>query len=123
MDQTTEDLQAAYDSLEQHGWCQCAFQRRDGSVCLDGAIRMAISGVQWLPESGDLPWQVGVGGDWRLNKRYASATGRITRTILAEYGAVTSGVCGNIFAWNDDRSRTVEDVKLILKKAIALGDE
>jgi hypothetical protein len=100
MDQTTQDLQAAYDYLEEHGWCQEMFQAADGRVCLDGALMIATVGYAYVIEPGLV--------DQTSLARHLNARNR----VRSELGG------GGIFGWNDSPERSIEDVKLILKKAI-----
>lgn len=114
---TTQDLQNAYDILESRGWCQGNFAKGDNRVCLDGAVRSATLGSQnnipilekWNPQS------------YEQRDRLEAAQKKLADTIELDYPVdVRTGVPSHtkIWCWNDDKSRTVEDVKLILKKAI-----
>jgi hypothetical protein len=106
MDQVTQDLQTAYDILEERGWCQGHFAD-DGKVCLDGALIQAIS-----PNSRVFVVEVD-----KL-RRYNTAA----RRILQSMEFVSENVQEEaIWDFNDNVQTTVEDVKLTLKKAIALG--
>ncbi len=106
-DQTTQDLQAAYDYLEEHGWCQGVFVKSDGKVCLDGALCRAM-GYLNFNSSNELEFS----GPKSFQERHRNAILRIMLTLISE------GFERNLWAWNDASERTVEDVKLILKKAI-----
>lgn len=114
---TTQDLQNAYDILEHRGWCQGNFAKDDNRVCLDGALRKAALGSQntvaitskWTPltqEQAD---------------RLEAAQQKLVDAIKLDYpGTGRTGVPAHriIWCWNDAPERTIEDVKLILKKAI-----
>ncbi len=108
MDQVTQDLQEAYDILEERGWCQKHFVE-DGRVCLDGALIQAISpnAYHFAIE------QDGV-------RRYYTAALRINQVM--DYASDKWGE-ERIWYFNDDPQTSVEDVKLVLKKAIALGTD
>ncbi len=101
MDQITQDLQAAYDYLEEHGWCQHSFEADDGKVCLAGAVLRATGYHRdfWGDDTS--------AARYKNKERYENATSQIYKVLQT-----------GIFGWNDASERTVEDVKLILKKAI-----
>jgi hypothetical protein len=106
MDQATIDLETAYEILEERGWCQHAFMNLPRKVCLDGALRLAIVDRATLEAH-----------DWAIYSadadRYIMAADRIMRVLDINYRTI------NIWVWNDAPERSVEDVKLVLKKAIA----
>jgi len=116
MSQTSEDLRAAYDYLEDHGWCQGTYATGDeggsgptenSQVCLDGALL-------WGPHLDDgclfyLPTVA--------NKaRHVNLIEAIAAQINPQWQGPTTQA--SIWFWNDLPSTTFEDVKLVLKKAI-----
>jgi hypothetical protein len=114
---TAKDLQTAYDILEHRGWCKGNFAKGDGHVCLDGALRRATLGSQntvpiiekWNPQTDE------------QSDRLAAAQKKLADTIALDYPVdMRTGVPNHtkIWGWNDDPDSTVEDVKLILKKAV-----
>jgi len=102
-----EILQKAYDALEERGWCQGGLTQPDGKLCLEGAFIAAANGdvhpsdVAILVAADDRP---DVNAAWR----------KLTQAVKEETGAAYYGV----WAWNDAAGRSVEDVKLVLRKAI-----
>lgn len=95
-----EILQKTYDTLEARGWCQGLHQNQQGQVCLEGAFALA-SGAS-LPSSMNTAMP-GVQAAWLL----------LCETVRKETGIDAP------HAWNDDPATSVEDVKLVLKKAIS----
>jgi hypothetical protein len=125
MDQVTQDLQGAYDYLEEHDWCQQSFSDGGNKVCLDGALRKSI-GVGYSDLDGGSMW-----GELTDENRYSAAVRRLADVVRAEpdfdptarlLGLIdfdaTRGYSRVVWRWNDAKHRTFEDVKLILKKAI-----
>lgn len=99
-----ETLQKAYDILEAKGWCQGVHQDGRGQVCLEGAFALAVGCkiIAGLPENEGQMDAPEAQQAW-LNLVY---------TVEEETGFDVP------YNWNDHPSTTVEDVKLILKKAI-----
>jgi hypothetical protein len=94
-DYETAYLERALDLLDEHGWCQHQLLDADGRMCLSTAMSRAM---------GSMPYgkvHVRRGAIWRL-----------TRAA----GLETSD---GLIAWQDEDERTVEDVKLAFKYAIA----
>jgi hypothetical protein len=90
-DTETAYLERALVVLDEHGWCQHQLIDADGRVCLSTALSRARNGEVHAP----------TGAFWRLTR----AAGLETPDDLV--------------AWQDDRDRTVEDVVLAFKCAIA----
>lgn len=95
-----EILQKAHDALEAKGWCQGGFQDGQGRVCLEGAFALATGTNHPCFIDMAAP---GVQQAWLL----------LCETVQKETGFDAP------HAWNDDPSTSVEDVKLVLKKAIS----
>lgn len=118
---TTQDLQNAYDILESRGWCQGNFAKDDNRVCLDGALRKAVIGshnIRCKTTGASMQWNT-----WTQEQadRLEAAQQKLVDTIKLDYpGTGRTGVPAHtiIWCWNDAPERTIEDVKLILKKAI-----
>ncbi|GHG10131.1 DUF6197 family protein [Streptomyces hydrogenans] len=93
-------LEDAYDILETRGWCQGTLRKADGRVCLEGAVIAACpDSLHWLMQAqhpGFAAW----------------------RTLGEVIGRETGCAFMSPYLWNDAPERTVEDVKLVLKKAI-----
>lgn len=89
-------LSTTRDILAERGWCQGSLRAADGSVCLVMAINVALSR--------------------HMRERIRSD---VTSTAVWEAigQAVGSSGAGDIGRWNDDPSRTYEDVVLALKRA------
>ncbi|GGR51725.1 DUF6197 family protein [Streptomyces roseolus] len=94
-------LEDTYDILEARGWCQGTMQQPDGKVCLEGAFRAAC-GYKDTEEDYALYASTPSGDAWET----------LCRTVEQECRFAAP------WAWNDDPARTVEDVKLLLKRAI-----
>lgn len=95
-----EILQKTYDTLEARGWCQGLHQNQQGQVCLEGAFALATGASHAIYINMAAP---GVQEAWTL----------LCATVLTETGITAP------HAWNDDPATSVEDVKLVLKKAIS----
>ncbi|WP_369149063.1 hypothetical protein [Streptomyces sp. R44] len=94
-------LEDTYNILEARGWCQGTMQQADGKVCLEGAFRAAC-GYGDTEEEYPYWASTPTGGAWET----------LCRTVEQECGDAAPWI------WNDAPERTVEDVKLILKRAI-----
>jgi hypothetical protein len=94
-----EALFKAVDVLHERGWVQGQLERADGSVCLVGAINVAVTGSA-APR--DAVWD---------DKELALLG-------TAAFDAVRSEVNEpNLGRWNDKRARDVDDVIDALKRA------
>lgn len=93
-----EVLAGARDVLAERGWHQGDYVGADGSVCLLGALRVAL---------GDRPT------DYHWDYKEWDAVAAPVRSVIA---------CRAIDHWNDDPSRTYEDVVLALKRAEELAE-
>ena len=85
-------LVAARAALVEHGWCQRTLLAKDGRMCVDGAIRFAVSGDAIHKYGSDLH-------RWAAN-----------RLCLVIEDEVTT--------WNDRRRRTKRQVLAAFDKAI-----
>lgn len=101
MTTTSDILQKTYDILEARGWCQQNFQAEDGRVCLEGAFNAAVTGSA-------MPCRTDLGG------LEAEAAWNALRAAVKEHTG-----CLAPCQFNDKLATTAEDVKLVLKKAIA----
>ena len=94
-----EVLSKARDVLAEKGWCQGRLVD-EGAVCLAGGVKVAagfhLDDIHWL----DAPVMRGV--------------------FVALAAAIGSD---SVVTWNDDPSRTYEDVVLALKQAEELAVE
>jgi hypothetical protein len=97
-------LQKTYDVLDARGWCQNVHQSSDGRVCLEGAFAYAIGAqiVEGVPSY-----------DYRMEEPENDAAWRILCNTVKEETGIEAPL-----NWNDHPSTSVEDVKLVLKKAI-----
>lgn len=121
MTQLTEDLQKAYDHLEAHGWCQGYFAKEDGKVCLDGALRKGAQDDTKMPA----PWSTFY-TDSSYPARLCAVQEQLAKAIKLDFESVSYEGAPDyrvIWDWNDDPERSVEDVKLVLKKSIADSEE
>lgn len=108
-------LERAYGILEKRGWCQGHHTNPGGQVCLEGALVMG-AGMWSQPNATDLhPFTPEVG---RLRDQMLT----VVKTVLVREGQIDPGYPA-VFDWNDADERTVEDVKLILKKSIEYAEE
>lgn len=97
--QVVLDLIAARNFLEDHGWCKHTLKNGDAR-CLAGAIR-----------------EVTAEGDLRIKTpRSVAAERAVTDTINANRRSLYRT---SIARFNDRRSTTFSDVKLMLEKAVA----
>lgn len=93
-------LQDTYDVLEQRGWCQGESELADGRVCLEGAFCYAAGS-----DADELiPLHL---------SEVKEAWKKLNEAVREEAGQSIS-----VWFWNDKPERTVEDVKMVLKKAI-----
>lgn len=95
-EQVVEDLENTMRVLDAHGWCQGVSHNRDGQVCLEGALAVAVSGTPTL--FGATIQQCG-----RFN---------------AGLRALNNALGGYAHQYNDLPTTSVEDVKLLLKRTI-----
>lgn len=119
MTQVSEDIRGAMVVLDARGWCQGVVQpNADGNVCIEAALAKVILGAShaWSERGGSTnysPEDVG---------RYMSAIHAL-REALPDEAKKHSLYRGpnrpdDIYWWNDLKSTTVEDVKLLMKRAI-----
>lgn len=97
-------LQDTYDVLEQRGWCQGALRKADGRVCLEGAFATATCDnkdalLVLKTEEQRVAWE------------------RLCQAV-SDYRGMPFPLGASPWVFNDDPKTTVEDVKLVLKKAI-----
>jgi hypothetical protein len=124
MSQVSEDLEAAYAYLDEHGWCQGAAQpNSDGNVCIEGAIAAVTMGhpALWSVRSGDPGMYFKRSGEL-IHYPDAQDVKRHEACIYALINAAPQRrdivLNDQIYPYNDHESTTVEDVKLLLKRAI-----
>jgi hypothetical protein len=99
-----EILQKTYDVLEKRGWCQHRLRETDGRVCLEGAFRLAA------------------GYDYQMGSDAFEAWTTLCAAVYKESSGGPFTPLRDPATWNDQPERTVEDVKLLLKKAIHADD-
>ncbi len=102
-------LEKAIENIDHYGWQQGAFQRRDGRLCAMGALRMAYG---TLHRSVEMTLN---GTDYQ---NYSRDCIYLKKAIGGEQYLEVG-----IAEFNDDGSTTVEDVKLMFKRAIEIRDE
>lgn len=130
-DQVRQDLEKTFDILEEHGWCQGSSSDNlgpEGSVCLEEAMAMATMDVcTWghvkveVKRDGIYRWYMndpqGLLGriyvDADKARRYSEAYHTLHSELLDSPGYV-----GHLFHWNDDMTRTVDEVKDLIRKGI-----
>ncbi|MFB7107257.1 DUF6197 family protein [Streptomyces hydrogenans] len=95
-------LEDTYKILEERGWCQGVMQKVDGRVCLQGAFEAAVGADMYDVFVSDV-------------QPCAQEAWTAVRYAVAD---VNGGLHQAPHHWNDEPHRTVEDVKLVLKKAI-----
>jgi hypothetical protein len=92
-----ETARRAAAILRERGWCQGAYSRHNGTVCLIGAVNVAQGRPAWFePDPGDSPAFDAM--IWRLEV----ATG-----------------CGVVALWNDRANRTADEVIAVLERVAA----
>lgn len=85
----------AAEVIEERGWCQRAFQQRDGSVCLIGALSVVLTGAATADSAALKPY----------------------RDTVASLGFMTDiGGFMSAVAWNDAPERTKEEVLARLRE-------
>lgn len=89
-----EQLNAAADYIEEHGWCQNAYEDDNGGVCASGALR----------EVGRQAFGPGGVGMFSVPYRLAlTVVGRKLPAMLCD--------------WNDEPGRTKEEVVAMFREA------
>lgn len=88
--QTADDLDAAADDLDQHGWCQGTMYTTDGRACVRGALY-----------------------------RTTQSLGRTVAAEHAILDMIETDdvVWGCIPDWNDTAGQTIDDVTGVMRKA------
>lgn len=121
MTQVQEDLEAAYDVLEAHGWCQGNGQDGDGKVCLEGAVAAVTLGSpqywatrRYHHQAFVLRPSAWVDMPRELIERHADAVDALEAALTTTTGRERDSV----YMWNDTPGRTVEDVKELMRTAI-----
>lgn len=98
-----EVLAKAAEYIGEHGWCQGRSMDEEGRVCAMGAINAV------LPIPHDIR-------DLHAEARYLLAAA-VARCLLTKYIDNAPGRELTVISWNDDPSRTAEDVILAMKRA------
>lgn len=96
-------LECALDTLNERGWCQGTMLDSEGRVCALGALSVAITKT----------WQL-----YETDLRIASSSALSVAEDVFEVDHPND----KIARWNDAPSTTVEDVKLLIKRAIEACD-
>lgn len=126
-EQTRQDLDKAVQILDRRGWCKGEYGSADGRVCTAGAVVAAISGVEDLHATA--PWHRDHGDSIRdsirvdltlKSSRMARALAALSYAVPAEYTVPENSTCA--ISYNDDEGTSVEDVKLMFKRAIEAQD-
>lgn len=96
----------ALDVLEERGWCQGSFENRQGGVCIEGALNLAM------------------GARKANGAREDGVHSYLLEDALLVFGELRNAVAGRKLddedhaishvAWNDDPNRTYLDVKTLL---------
>lgn len=116
-----QDLEKAVEVLDARDWCQGKFQAQDGKVCAKGAIMVAV-GYE-TDEYGQLrdTFDTWHGPMWQ---RRVDATRVLSLAVPEEIRQACIPKCEcAVAAYNDADTTTVEDVKLMFKRAIESCDE
>lgn len=109
--QIADDLRAAAGLIEVHGWQQGMAENPDtGALCLLGAIGKACANCSDLAYARE-------GSSPRFD-RAAFMVSHAVREVDPRRAHVSW-----LPGWNDDRSRTKEDVIAVLEKAAAKVEE
>lgn len=103
--QLKQDLDNTYLELELHGWCQAA-ESADGRVCLEEAVALAVGrdASYWSSRRDD-----------RQNAALYALYDKAYKVSSATLSGLHMQV--NLWQWNDQSGRTVEDVKALVKAA------
>lgn len=105
---TRQVLEQALVELDKRGWCQGVSVNDEGHVCVLGSFDAAV---------GEL-WKA-TGNNRVVGGTYARiALHKIINNVRKYDESLTS-----IANWNDDPARSVEDVKLAIKRAIELCED
>ncbi|MEU3052239.1 DUF6197 family protein [Streptomyces griseus] len=115
MDPVTELLGKAIEVLERDGWHQ-------GAYCSKGAGRFGADFYAYGPDDGGSVCALGALN--RANSGNAWAVHRDPDVSLVRTQAhqrLSDEIGGGVPDWNDNPSRTYEDVILTFKKAMAAG--
>lgn len=107
MSEIEEVVEDAMRVLDERGWCQGDWSDDEGRLCMLGALRVANYGVLTLTVL-DQPVESRVGDD-----EFNAFVLEIGATITRETGHYGIGT------WNDEHAEGPEEVKLMLKKAVA----
>lgn len=113
-DMTPADiLRQASKNIDEHGWGQGTFQNNDGQVCMSGALNMAATGWASMAPCNDIEtyhaWQSA------RNLLNAQCRGELVALgwpsdVLDDWSVIPS--------YNDREDRTIEDVRLVFKRAL-----
>lgn len=106
-------INRAREILERDGWCQGSAHKDDGTHCTMGALSIAADELQADPAVTTLE------GQWcpvRGSELYMEAA-RLVSGQLGE-GYPKGAGSGAVPVWNDLDTTTLEDVMLVLKKAV-----
>jgi hypothetical protein len=103
--------------LERDGWCQNRPHGNDGTHCVMGAMSIAMHNLMPAPK-----YRASSAAEWRdctdrANHReqvYREAEMAVANRIKKDYFDSFS----HVPHWNDDPGRSVEDVMLVLKRAV-----
>lgn len=120
-----ELLDRAVGEIDARGWCQGTVQNKAGQVCARGAMNIAVFGEATI-DMNAAPYRSKEGCaalgllyhacDFVVQQLYSSGV----RDPSFNARAVA---LGSIPAFNDDPMTTVEDVRLVLKRASASARE
>lgn len=113
-EQIKKILEDTYDILEQRGWCQGIHMQSDGRVCLEGAAILACGGALTVLPSGEVQVDYAYGGLGAHLPAAFAALGREAAKMTGASGPPTILP----FMFNDGDGRSVEDIKLLLKRTI-----
>jgi hypothetical protein len=108
-------LRGAALYLERHGWTRDNYfahhDRPTPPACVLGALAMAVYG-----QATDDPYS-GV-NDLAANRMFC----RVADYLDCHVALATAGVLDSVVLWNDDESRTAEQVIAALREAAAIWD-
>jgi hypothetical protein len=110
-------LQEALNVLDRDGWCKHEIEDTEGRVCLAGALQKAAA-IQFgymRPDEWLTPRRDEEVHDFHLKAHYGQAWDAVEHLIDEPANEPPHGSIPN---FNDDTSTTVEDVKLLLKRAM-----